>query len=90
MTTANLKAAARLAREASEAGRAQPVGAEDACRSAGDGAVSREQEIAAIKADWKRLVDSFANQNSQGASLAVALWATLNIDKLIALAEQGR
>lgn len=54
--------------------------------------MSRAQEIAAIKRDWHQLLDEH-NSGALSDKVApppIALWATLNVDKLIALAVAGR
>jgi hypothetical protein len=42
--------------------------------------------IVAIKEDWLHAVDVASNMKGSSASVAIALWATLNVDRLIDLA----
>lgn len=52
--------------------------------------MSRKAEIAVLKMDWKRLLDRMEGKDVQVSALAVAMWATLNVDRLIALAEEAK
>lgn len=53
--------------------------------------MSRAREIADIKRHWHQLLDQHNSGalSDKVAPVAIALWATLNVDKLIALAEAG-